>query len=106
MLIRAALMLPTADRTCSTPRQYGRARSGITSATSATPTANSPPTPMPVRKRYRAKSQKLRLTALRPVNIEYIRIVMIIVLARPMRSPMTPKINPPMPQPIRKIDVA
>jgi len=34
MLISAAVMLPMADNACNNPRAYGRARSGITSATS------------------------------------------------------------------------
>ena len=51
MLTRAAVMLPKAEQACSQPRAWGRARSGITSATRATPTANSPPTPRPVRNR-------------------------------------------------------
>jgi hypothetical protein len=33
-------------------------------------------------------------------------MVMIIVRARPKRSPMTPKINPPVAHPMRKIEVA
>ena len=47
----AASMLPTAESACSHPSANGRARSDMTSATSATPTANCPPTPSPVRKR-------------------------------------------------------
>ena len=65
-----AVMLPKAERACSQPRAKGRARSGMTSATRATPTANSPPTPSPVRKRYRAKSPKPTENALRPVKTE------------------------------------
>jgi hypothetical protein len=70
MLTNAALTLPTAERACSQPRAWERAFSGMTSATRATPTANSPPTPSPVRKRHRAKSQKLTDRALSPVKAE------------------------------------
>jgi hypothetical protein len=63
-------MFPTAERACSHPSANGRARSGMTSATSATPTANWPPTPRPVRKRKNAKSQTPREKALRPVKSE------------------------------------
>ena len=45
------ITLPNADSACSNPNAKGRARLGITSATSATPTANSPPTPRPVMNR-------------------------------------------------------
>ena len=51
MLMPAAVMFPTADSAWSNPKAKGRARSGMTSATSDTPTANSPPTPSPVKKR-------------------------------------------------------
>ena len=37
---------------------------------------------------------------------EYIRTVIIIVFARPMRSPSMPKNSPPVAQPAMKIDVA
>ena len=56
-------------------------------------------------KRYRAKSQKACDSALKPVQPEYMRIVMSIVLARPMRSPSTPKMRPPVAHPSRKIAV-
>ena len=46
-----ASMLPQVDVACSQPSANGRARSGTDSATSATPTANWPPTPRPVMKR-------------------------------------------------------
>ncbi len=67
---RAAVTLPSAERAWSQPSANGLARSGMVSATSDTPTANCPPTPRPVRNRYRAKSQKPVETALRPVKIE------------------------------------
>ena len=50
--MRAAIMLPIVEAACTHPSANGRARSGSDSATSATPTANWPPTPRPVRKRY------------------------------------------------------
>ncbi len=49
--MRAASMLPPAESAWSHPRANGLARSDMTSATSATPTANWPPTPSPVRNR-------------------------------------------------------
>jgi hypothetical protein len=106
ILIMAAVILPTAESVCNQPSACARARSGMTSATSATPTANSPPTPKPVKKRYKAKSHTPTEKALRPVNMEYIRIVISMTLARPMRSPRMPKNNPPVAQPTMKIEVA
>ena len=61
----------------------GRARFGITSATNDTPTANSRPTPSPVRNRKKAKLQKSQDKALRPVKAEYSKMVHIMVFARP-----------------------
>ena len=104
-LMIAAVMFPTADKACSSPNANGRARTGITSATRATPTANSPPTPKPVRNRKNAKLQGSQERALRPVKAEYNRIVSNIVFARPTRSPMIPNANPPVAQPSRKIEV-
>ena len=65
----AAIMLPIADAACTNPSAYGRARCGTTSATSATPTANCPPTPRPHRKRNTLKFQTLVESTLRPVKM-------------------------------------
>ena len=64
----AAIILPIADDACTNPSAYGRARDGTTSATSATPTANCPPTPRPHIKRNTLKFQTLLESTLRPVN--------------------------------------
>ena len=48
----------------------------------------------------------VREKELSPVQSEYIRTVIIIVFARPMRSPSMPKNSPPVAQPAMKIDVA
>ena len=106
MAISAALILPTTDRAWSTLKQYGRARRASPRRPAQRRRRIRRPRPGRSEKRYSGKSQKPLLAALRPVNTEYIRIVMIIVLARPTRSPMTPNIKPPIAQPIRKIAVA
>ena len=51
MFRTAAVMLPRDESIWTQPRARGRARSGMASATRAMPTANSPPTPRPVRNR-------------------------------------------------------
>ena len=51
MPIRPADTLPTADNDCSTPSARGRTTSGNESATNATDSPNTPPTPSPVMKR-------------------------------------------------------
>ena len=78
----------------------------MTSATSETATANTPPTPNPVKSRYSEKSQIPTEIALKPVHNEYISTVISIVLARPILSPRMPKKMPPSAQPMMKIDVA
>jgi hypothetical protein len=45
---RPAVTLPTADSACNSPSAFGRASSGNESATSATASPNTPPTPSPV----------------------------------------------------------
>ena len=51
MPIRPAAMLPQVESDCSSPSAGARALSGTVSATSATESPNTPPTPSPVRKR-------------------------------------------------------
>jgi len=45
------MIAPTEENAWTSPRANGRARAGMVSATSATPTAYSPPMPIPHRKR-------------------------------------------------------
>ena len=52
------------------------------------------------------KSQTPLAKTLRPVKTVKNRMVIVMVLARPNRSPNTPKIMPPKAQPIMKMDVA
>ena len=104
--VNAATMFPTLEQACTAPSAYGRARAGVSSATKATPTANWPPTPRPHRNRYMLKSQTPLAKTLSPVKTVKNRMVIDMVLARPMRSPNTPKITPPNAQPIMKMDVA
>jgi hypothetical protein len=70
MPMSAAIMLPIVDAACTQPSANGRAAAGTDSATSATPTANCPPTPRPVRNRYALKSQTFVENTLRPVKSE------------------------------------
>ena len=104
--ILAAVMLPTADNACSVPSAPVRERSGKPSATRATANPNTPPTPRPVTNRYAAKSTQPFENADRPVQTEYNSTVNVSVLARPIRSPTAPKINPPVAHPATNIAVA
>ena len=56
--IKAAVTLPIPDRACSSASAYSRRDAGMTSATSATPTANSPPTPKPGQKPVERRSPR------------------------------------------------
>ena len=60
--------LPIADNACIIPKAPARAFSGITSATKAAPTANSPPTPKPVKKRPTQKKVYVVAKPLNPVK--------------------------------------
>jgi hypothetical protein len=63
------VQLPSTDDAWNSPSMNGRLWSGTVSANSVTDAANTPPTPSPVRNRYRWKSQVAVDRALRPVKI-------------------------------------
>ena len=83
MPIMPAAIFPQVDSDCSKPSAGARVWSGTESATSATESPKTPPTPIPVRNRYAEKSQNPVENALKPVNSEYNRTQMLRIFARP-----------------------